>query len=241
MILEAKGITKRFGGLVAVNAVDLKGEKGEIVRIIGPNGSGKTTLVNCITGFLKPDAGKVLFDGKDVTSLPMHRRVKMGLGRTFQVPELFPMLTVEEHLRISLSEAGLKDDEMEREIDARVSMIDLRKDAIAKDLPFGDKKKLALICSVTPKTKIVFLDEVAAGLSPEEQKREIKFIRSLQESGVAIVWVEHLIHVLLNEVNRVIVMNQGKKIFEGPPEEVVKSKEVLEVYIGESPYGNPKV
>ena len=165
----------------------------------------------------------------------------MGLGRTFQVPELFPMLTVEEHLRISLSEAGLKDDEMEREIDARVSMIDLRKDAIAKDLPFGDKKKLALICSVTPKTKIVFLDEVAAGLSPEEQKREIKFIRSLQESGVAIVWVEHLIHVLLNEVNRVIVMNQGKKIFEGPPEEVVKSKEVLEVYIGESPYGNPKV
>jgi len=241
MILEAKGITKRFGGLVAVNAVDLKVEKGEIVGIIGPNGSGKTTLVNCITGFLKPDAGKVLFDGKDVTSLPMHRRVKMGLGRTFQVPELFPMLTVEEHLRISLSEAGLKDDEMEREIDARVSMIDLRKDAIAKDLPFGDKKKLALICSVTPKTKIVFLDEVAAGLSPEEQKREIKFIRSLQESGVAIVWVEHLIHVLLNEVNRVIVMNQGKKIFEGPPEEVVKSKEVLEVYIGESPYGNPKV
>jgi branched-chain amino acid transport system ATP-binding protein len=233
MILEAKGITKRFGGLVAVNAIDLKVEKGEMIGIIGPNGSGKTTLVNCITGFLKPNDGKVLFDGKDVTSLPMYRKVKMGIGRTFQVPELFPMLTVEEHLRISLSEAGLKDDEIEREIDARVSMIGLRRGVTAKDLPFGDKKKLALICSVTPKTKIVFLDEVVVGLSPEEQKGEIKFIRSLQESGVAIVWIEHLLHVLLNEVNRVIVMNQGRKIMEGPPEKVVKSKEVLEVYVGE--------
>jgi len=232
MILEARGITKRFKGLTAVDAVDLKVEKGEIVGIIGPNGSGKTTLVNCITGFLKPDSGKVLFEGKDVTNVPLHRKVEMGIGRTFQVPELFPMLTVEQHLRILLSESGLNDDEIEDEITARLSIVRLKGGARVKDLPFGDKKRLALICSVTPRTKIVFLDEVLAGLSPKEEEETIRFIRSLQERGVAVVWIEHRLHVLFKVVDRAIVMNYGKKIAEGAPEELMKSKEVLEAYIG---------
>ncbi len=236
-MLEVKNLTKQFGGLTAVDGLNFNVSEGETVSIIGPNGAGKTTVFNLITGFYQPTDGEVLFDGKNLVGKKPHEIALLGIGRTFQIVKPFRGLSVFENILVGAF--AHTDDKSEahhiaEDILAFSGLAALR-NAKAIGLPIAMRKRLELARSLATGPKIILLDEVMAGLNPTESKEAVELIKRLKtERGIsAVAGVEHVMHVVMSISDKVIVLNQGRKIAEGKPAEVASNKEVIIAYLGE--------
>jgi branched-chain amino acid transport system ATP-binding protein len=233
-ILEIKNLTRRFGGLVAVNNLEFSINAGEIVALIGPNGAGKTTAFSMISGFQKPDAGSIIFDNRDITGLPPHLIAERGLARSFQIVEIFADMTVLDAvttaalLRLPLRQALIYADE----VIARVGLKG-REQVSPSELSLQDRKLLELAKCVATRPKLILLDEVMAGLTLAEADLPVSIIRQLRDTGITFVLVEHVIPIVMKTADRIIVMNFGEKVAEGTPAEVLANQSVRDAYFGE--------
>ena len=234
-MLEIKNLTKRFGGLVAVSDVSFKVDEGEIIGIIGPNGAGKTTLFNLITGYLKPDSGSILFQNEDVTGFKPHKMVKKGITRTFQIPRPFPKLTVYENVYAASIAAGKRPKNPNHETMRMLELIGLsqQKDQFAGGLSTGQLKFLEIARAFATKPDVLLLDEPFAGVRAKEMNHLASLIKRLQEQGMTLLLIEHLLKQLMRLVERVVVLHYGKKIAEGSPEEIAKDTKVIKAYLGD--------
>jgi branched-chain amino acid transport system ATP-binding protein len=235
VILSLHNLTKSFGSLKAVDGVALEVAGGEALGIIGPNGAGKSTLFNLITGLQKPDTGSVYFDAEDITHAPPRARCIAGIGRSFQIPQPFENLTVFENLLVAAihgrqqREAHVVDpcgDILERT--GLIGSANRR----AGTLNLLGRKRLELARALASAPRLLLLDEIAGGLTEAECAELVQLIQHIQKSGVAIVWIEHIVHALLAVVSRLMVLNFGRKIAEGEPRTVMASHEVREIYMG---------
>ena len=242
-MLEVKGLSKSFGGFLAVNKANLEVSKGEIVAVIGPNGAGKTTLFNLVTGILKPDEGQVIFKGEEITGLPAHKTCKKGITRSFQVVNIFSRLTVFENVRISvLSQQGKTyrwftpsrefANEETGELLNSVGLIN-KKDNVCGALSHGDQKVLEIAIALAGKPELLILDEPTAGMSPEETARCIDLIKRLSQNlGLTILFCEHDMELVFAIARRIMVMVRGSTIVQGLPDEVRCNQQVQDAYLG---------
>lgn len=234
-VLELKNVTRRFGGLRAVKNVSLTMAAGEILFIIGPNGAGKTTVFNLISGFLHPNEGRILFEGKDISRMAPHRAARLGIGRTFQIVKPLPGLTVQQNVMLGafMHTGSLRQAEKES---ARIleflQMAHLGK-FLASGLPLAALKRLEIARALAARPKLILLDEVVSGLTTSEALALADLVKRLPEWGVSVVGgVEHVMQVVMKIAGRVIVLDYGAKIAEGTPAEVVKMPAVIEAYLG---------
>jgi branched-chain amino acid transport system ATP-binding protein len=249
VLLEIRKVTKRFGGLIALSEFELDVQEGEILGLIGPNGSGKTTTFNVITGFLKPDSGKVIFGGKDITGLQPYAVAKMGVIRTFQLANLFFDLTVLDNILIgfhNLSEIKILDELLnsrsrrrkEEELLGRAGEIlqltelDSHKDKLAKNLSAGWRKTLAIAVALAANPKLLLLDEPVCTLSPARVVSIMNLIMRVRDSGVTLMLIEHNMRAIMDYCDRIAVLNFGKKIADGAPEQVKRNRDVIDAYLG---------
>ncbi|MDF2371613.1 MAG: ABC transporter ATP-binding protein [Rhizobiaceae bacterium] len=235
-ILELKGLTQRFGGLIAVNDVDLSVEAGEIVGLIGPNGAGKTTVVNLITGVFKPSSGTVTFKGRRLDGLKPYQISRMGVARTYQVVQPFPEMSVLENVMapaIFAAGASSKAEAM-RAADEAIDFLGLKdlRDTLASELTLAERKRLELAKSLAMKPEVLLLDEVNAGLNPAEIEIALEMIRAIAARGVTIILIEHLMKVVMSLCSRIVVLHHGAKIAEGKPDEITKNEKVIQAYLG---------
>ena len=235
-MLRLDGVTKRFGGLTAVRAVDLRVEQGELVGIIGPNGAGKTTLFNLIAGFYRPDEGRVVFEGQDVTGESPHALCRRGLTRTFQVVQPFPEMTVLDNVAAGALFAGHAENRAEAEAAARehLAFVGLVYEAHrpAASLPLPGRKRLELAKSLAMKPKVLLLDEVNAGLNTGEIEHALTLMRAIADRGITILIIEHLMKVVFSLSHRIFVLHQGALISQGKPSEVAEDERVIRAYLG---------
>ncbi len=249
MILEILKLTKSFGGLRAVNEVDLNVRKGTIHAIIGPNGAGKTTLFNCITALESIDSGKIAFDGENIEDLPTHRISAKGIGRTFQNIRLFPFMTVLENVKVgthNLTNALLwsvltrnklfkreekKIDEFAKYLLNKVDLYE-KKDLFANNLPYGEQRRLEIVRALASKPKLLLLDEPAAGMNIKETNELDKFINQIKEDGLTILLIEHDMKLVMNISDMISVFDHGKKIAEGAADSIQNNEQVIEAYLG---------
>ena len=248
-LLEVRGLVKRFQGVTAVDAVDLTVEAGELVSLIGPNGSGKTTIFNCVTGYLPADGGQVLFRGQDLTGAPPHRVARLGLGRTFQQVSVFARLSVLDNLLVFVQQhqeesllarlvCTRRVRGLEREAVARArTLLDLvglgaRADAPAGSLSYGQRKLLAFAAALMPDPEMLLLDEPAAAINPTMINQMKEHILALNRQGKTVLLVEHNMDVVMDISRRVVVLDHGQKLAEGPPEVIRRDPRVIEAYFG---------
>ncbi|MBN8963475.1 MAG: ABC transporter ATP-binding protein [Rhizobiales bacterium] len=234
-LLAIRNLSKRFGGVTAVNDVSFDVRRGEILAVVGPNGAGKTTLFGLICGFIEQDSGTVRFDGEDVSRLAPHVIAKRGLVRSFQIVQIFPDLTVHETvvaaamLHHPLPAARRIADELLVELDLAA-----KRDDLATSLPIQSRKRLELAKCVATQPKLIILDEVMAGLTLAEAEIPIAAIRKLRDRGITFLMVEHVMPVVLQLADRMLVLNFGEMIMEGTPSQVMAHPDVQEAYLGES-------
>lgn len=245
-ILSIEGLRKSFGNFVAIDGIDLNLKSGMITSLIGPNGAGKTTLINLVTGNLRPDKGRVLFKGNDVTRLSPNKMVKMGVTRSFQVMNIFPRLTVFQNIELPIlpilgkslkwfSGANNYPDVTEEvnRILEDVGLLDKR-DVLAGEQSHGDQRLLELGIALAPRPELCFLDEPSSGTNPVERAKVLKLIKRLSvEEKITFVIVEHDMDVVLFLSDWIVVLNKGKILAEGEPEQIRQNKEVREIYLGE--------
>ena len=233
--LEAVGVTKRFGGLFANDNIHFTVEEGEIVSIIGPNGAGKSTLFNCVTGFYHPNSGKISFMGQEITPYRADRICKMGVARTFQIVQIISDMTVLENV---MTGALLRFNKIRPAIEKAEEVLTFtglieKKGLLATELTIADKKRLEVSMAFATQPKLLMLDESMAGLTRVELRGMIDLIKRIRQNGVTLVVVEHVMEAVMEISDRVIVLNSGRKIMEGSPQEVVVNKEVIQAYLGE--------
>lgn len=237
-LLKITGVTKTFGGLVALDKVDMHVNQGEIVGLIGPNGAGKTTLFNVIAGAFLPEHGEICFQGQNVTHLKAHNVCKLGIARTFQVPKPFKNLTLLENMMVGTCfGAGLgKSKESLNKIEEilRFAGLEDKISSKADTLNLVERKKLEVSKALSTSPKLVLFDEVMAGLNPSETVEMITFIGKLRDRGLTILLIEHLMKVIMTLSDRVVVLDYGRKICEGKPHKVANNAQVIEAYLGKS-------
>jgi branched-chain amino acid transport system ATP-binding protein len=236
--LETQGLRKSFGGVLVIDDLSISVDQGEALGIVGPNGAGKTTWFNLITGAVHEDAGKVIFEGRDITGLSRHERCRIGLGRTFQIPRPFTGMTVFENVLVGATHG--------RKMAARASYADCvdilewtglhkKVNVLAGSLSLLDRKRLELARALATDPSLLLLDEIAGGLTQVEVEELIDEIKKLRTRGVTIIWIEHIVHALLAVVDRITVIQFGRKLCEGDPHEVMNSQEVQACYMGGTP------
>jgi branched-chain amino acid transport system ATP-binding protein len=235
VILRLDNLTKSFGSLKAVDSVRLEVAQGEALGIIGPNGAGKSTLFDLVTGLLRPDIGSVWFDGRDITHAAPRTRCIAGIGRSFQIPHPFENLTVFENLLVAAIH-GRRQREAQvidacGEILERTGLIAFA-NRRAATLNLLGRKRLELARALASAPRLLLLDEIAGGLSEAECAELVQLVQDIKNSGVTIVWIEHIVHALVSVVSRLVVLNFGRKIVEGEPRTVMASDEVREIYMG---------
>ena len=232
-LLKVKHVTKRFGGLVALNDVTLDVKEGEIVGIIGPNGAGKTTLFNVITGFYHPDSGQIIFDGVDITKYRPDQICALGLTRTFQLVKPFKDLSVFENVLIGAMLRRSKSAAVEK-AESIIKDLNLQsvRDVPVKNLPIAERKIVEAARALATEPKMLLLDEVAAGLNPSESARILETLRRLKEQGVTLCLVEHVMRFIMGISERIVVLDRGVKIAEGSPSEIAANESVVEAYLG---------
>jgi branched-chain amino acid transport system ATP-binding protein len=248
-MIETREMTKNFGGLCAVNKLNLQVDAGEIVGLIGPNGAGKTTVFNLLTGFLRPSSGQIIFEGKDITRKPPHTRVNLGIARTFQLVKLFHDFSVQKnmmaaaylHPRVGFWEAILGTPGYRRKerqvVDESLKVLQFmglanQKGEIARNLPHGHQKLLGIALALATKPKLLLLDEPLAGMSPGEVEKALQIISELRSRGTTILLIEHNMAAVMNICERIVVINFGTEIAKGSPEEVSQNKDVIQAYLG---------
>ncbi len=233
--LKVEGVTKHFGGLYANDAIDFHVDEGEIVSIIGPNGAGKSTLFNCVTGFYKPNSGRVTFFGRDITRLKADRVCKIGIARTFQIVQIISELTVLENVMTGalIRFAKIAPARQKAEEILAFTGLEDKKDFLGTELTIADKKRLEVSMALATQPRLLMLDESMAGLTIVELRKMIELIRSIRKNGMTLVVVEHVMEAVMEISDRVIVLNSGKKIMEGSPKEVVSNPEVIQAYLGD--------
>jgi branched-chain amino acid transport system ATP-binding protein len=234
MLLEARGITRTFGSFKAVDDASLAVAPGAIVGLIGPNGAGKSTLFNCLTGDVPPTSGRVALDGRDITRLPPEARARLGLARTFQVPQTFEQMTVLENVMIGAFLRTPHAGEARERARAVIEDMELGAvaDAPARSLGTPGRKRLEIARALATEPRVLLLDEAMAGLMPADVQRAIALVRKIHASGVTIVIVEHIIEVINSLAHHVIVLHQGRCIATGAPAEVARDHQVIEAYLG---------
>lgn len=234
VLLKAVKVTKKFAGLTAVDSVDLEIREGEIVGLIGPNGAGKTTFFNSITGFYPATYGSVKFDGHDITRRTTYQNCKAGMARTFQIVQPFGQLTSLENVMVGAfnrEKSYANAEKVAREMITFVGMED-KMNSIVADLTIGDQRKLEMARALATKPKLLLLDEVMAGLTPTEIEDCVELVRKIRTSGVTILMIEHIMAALMKLSDRVVVLDHGKLIAEGTPQEITQNERVIESYLG---------
>jgi branched-chain amino acid transport system ATP-binding protein len=246
-LLQVENVSRHFGSLIAVAGVSLTVEPGELVAVIGPNGAGKTTFFNLISGFFPPTSGRIVFEGKDITGLPSHRRVALGMARTFQITEIFPELSVRENLRIPTEvAAGLRlapwlSREAATAIAQRVdTLLELsglaaKADRLVGELPHGDQRATEIMMSLALKPRLLLLDEPTAGMGDQETYDITRLIRRLhRDQGLTIVLIEHDMRVIFHLADRIMVLAEGSVLAEGPPAAIAADERVQAAYLGKA-------
>ena len=245
-LLETRKLTKRFDGLAAVNGVDLTVDEGEIVGSIGPNGAGKTTCFNLLSGFLRPTAGTISFDGRDITGLRSHRIVQLGLVRTFQLTTLFAEMTVLENVLLGLHLRSRTDVGQllfkrrsfpPHEIDECRSVLEFvglaaQSGQLAKNLPHGYQRVLGIAMALAARPRLLLLDEPVTGMNLNESGHVMTLVKAIRDRGTTILLVEHNMKAVMGTCERVVVLNFGQKLAEGPPSAVSVHPKVIEAYLG---------
>jgi branched-chain amino acid transport system ATP-binding protein len=243
-LLEGKGVTIHFGGLAAVSDVDFYVDKGEVVGLIGPNGAGKTTLFNLISAALQPKPGEILFKGKKINGLAPYKICRLGIARTFQTVKVFNNLPVIENVRVGAlfgAQKRLKGN-VNPEVKELLKFVGLSDVAStpARDLTLAYQKRIEVARALATQPELLLLDEMMAGLNPTELTESMELVKKIQQKGITIVMIEHVMRAIMGICDRIIVLDYGKKIAEGTPKEIANSKTVIEVYLGETNVGSKK-
>ena len=234
-MLTLESVTKRFGGLTAVRAVSLEVRRGDLLGIIGPNGAGKTTLFNVIAGYYRPEEGRIVFEGRDVTGLPAHAISRLGLTRTFQIVKPFGNLSVADNVMIGALTRlqRVRDARVEAERVIALCGLGPHAAARARALPIGLRKRLEVARALATRPRLLLLDEVMAGLNPSELSGIIDLVRRVHAEGVTLIVIEHVMAAMMRLAQRIVMLHHGEKIAEGTPEEIAHDRRVIDAYLGD--------
>ena len=234
-MLTLESVTKRFGGLTAVRAVSLEVRRGDLLGIIGPNGAGKTTLFNVIAGYYRPEEGRIVFEGRDVTGLPAHAISRLGLTRTFQIVKPFGNLSVADNVMIGALTRlpRVRDARVEAERVIALCGLGPHAAARARALPIGLRKRLEVARALATRPRLLLLDEVMAGLNPSELTGIIDLVRRVHAEGLTLIVIEHVMAAMMRLAQRIVMLHHGEKIAEGTPEEIAHDRRVIDAYLGD--------
>ena len=236
-MLEAKGVSKAFGGLKAVSNVDIHVDKGGILGLIGPNGAGKTTLFNMISGAIQMDSGTVMYDGTKISGKKPNQICRCGLGRSFQTAKNFAGMPVHQNVLMGalFGKKGRSNAQAGQIVDEVLDFVGLSelRDKMVPDIPLAYQKRLEVARALATQPKLLMLDEMMAVLNPSEVSEAMELVTKIQKSGITIIMIEHVMKAIMNICDRIVVLHHGAKIAEGTPQEISTSKTVIEVYLGE--------